>query len=78
MAAPLLDAPGLTPLQRLACAVLRQAVADATSRTRPPAGRALARAWLRDGDGLRFWCAVAGLPPDLVQARIAAPPAPSA
>ena len=56
----------VTPCQRLAVAVLRQAIEDARGKT-PNALRCRARHFLRDRHLLSFWCAVAGIDPDLVR-----------
>jgi hypothetical protein len=53
----------LAPHQRLACAVLAQAVADLVSSASSHGRRLQARAWLRGGD-CDVWLDVAGLPRD--------------
>lgn len=77
----LVDPPNgdLSPIQRLACAVLRQAILDVQS-DRPPGARSAGRAmgmrtrainWLdRDDDGFRTWCGVAGIDPEVILARV--------
>lgn len=54
---------GLTTLQQLAAGVIRQTWMDA--RHEPAA-----RAWFESED-FEFWCAVAGIDPELVRARVA-------
>jgi hypothetical protein len=58
----------LSPIQRLACAVIRQAVLD-VRLDKPTGARSAGRAmgmrqravyWLRDDDGFRTWCARGG------------------
>jgi hypothetical protein len=55
--------------QELAVAVIRQALADATSPSTERRVRANARAFLADSPMLRQWCGLAGLDPSLVMAR---------
>lgn len=70
----LMDPPStITPLQVLACAVLHQALVDANAPRVAAATRAMARAWFRPHtSAFRFWCAVAGLDPLFVAARVTA------
>lgn len=58
---------------RLAAAVLRQALLDASGHGGriPEAVRSQARAFLRGSESLRFWCERLALPVDLVVARAA-------
>jgi hypothetical protein len=55
--------------QELAVAVIRQALADATSRSATRRVRMSARAFLADSPMLREWCGLAGLDPRLVLAK---------
>jgi hypothetical protein len=78
----LVDPPtgDLTPIQRLACAVIQRAILDFRSDrptgARSNAGRATkmrqrAVNWLsRDDHGFRTWCDVVGLAPEVVLARV--------
>jgi hypothetical protein len=59
----------VTPWQAVACAVLRQAVTDAQHHPNVW-GRDLAAAWLRGSEGFLFWCAVAGIDPDIIERRV--------
>jgi hypothetical protein len=55
--------------QKLAVAVIRQALQDATDPCTATGIRAGARAFLAGSPMLQQWCCVAGLDPDLVLAR---------
>lgn len=57
----------VTPCQRLARAVLRQAIEDARGMRTPNALQCRARHFLRDRHLLGFWCAIAGIDRDLVR-----------
>ena len=78
----LVDPPtdlSLSPIQLLACAVIRQAIDD-LRRDRPTGARSPSRVtgmrqravlWLdRDDDGFRTWCGVAGIDPEVILARV--------
>ena len=57
-----------SPEQRLAAAVLAQAVADARVQ-RNARRRERAIAFQQGADALLFWCAVAGLDPDVIRQK---------
>ena len=63
-----LNARALRPEQRLAAAVLAQAVADARLRT-DWRRRLGASAFLNGADLMEFWCDVAGLDPAVVRQK---------
>jgi hypothetical protein len=56
----------------LACAVIKQALADALDPTVPPDVRRDAREFLAGDDWYRQWCALAGLRPVRLLSRRAA------
>jgi hypothetical protein len=60
----------IEPWQRLACAVLHQALLDASNDSATGA-RDRARGWLQEQrDGFRFWCDVAGVNADVITAGV--------
>jgi hypothetical protein len=64
-----LNARSLSPEQRLAGAVLAQAVADSRNRSYDERRRRGASAFLQGADLMAFWCSVAGLDPDVVRQK---------
>lgn len=67
----LVDTPAaLRPEQRIAVAVVRQAILDATSPLRRPhARRAAALFFSENSSGLRFWAEVLGIDASVIGAR---------
>jgi hypothetical protein len=58
------------PHERLACAVIHQALWDATSSTAPAKVRDSAWQFLADEGRLAFWCTVAGVPAHALRERV--------
>ena len=59
---PVANVPGLTA-RTLACAVIKQALADALDPTTPAAVRADAKVFLAGDEWYRMWCTAGGYTP---------------